>query len=411
MANYWAERMAKSQKALTDKSINQVQNQLSKYYGIAMKSVIADFEATYDKLLATIEADKEPTPADLYKLDKYWQMQGKLRQELDKLGKKEISAFSKIFETNFFEVYYSLDINGDESFKTIDMGAVQQAISQLWVADGKSWSERIWGNTEKLAQTLNEELIKCIATGKKTSDLKKTLQERFKVSYSNADMIARTELAHIQTQAARQRYEDYGIQKVEVWVDEDERTCPVCASHEGEIHLVTDKMPVPFHPRCRCCMIPVIDDEEITEDKDMDTIKNNEIEMEKKHQRYIEILKKQGLTEEGIEILWNADEKFWDNYNGYIFDQNYNRFGGHPIYGMVNEYLRKHPEAKTEINKMSTKEKYDHFFVCIDCGEVVYKEHSKDNAQKRCPECQAKYRKKYKAQKEKERRAKKKLNN
>ena len=45
---------------------------------------------------------------------------------------------------------------------------------------------------------------------------------------------------------------------MEVWVDEDERTCPICAKHEGERYLVTDTMPIPFHPRCRCCMIPVI---------------------------------------------------------------------------------------------------------------------------------------------------------
>ena len=259
MSNYWAERIAKSQDNISKKNIREIEKQLKKYYSKSMEKVISDFEATYDKLLNTIEEGKEPTPADLYNLSKYWQMQGQLKRELQKLGDKQISALSDIFETNFFEVYYSIAIPSHEAFSTISIEAARQMINQIWVADGKSFSQRIWGNTEKLAETLNEQLIHCVVTGKKTTELKNVLQERFNVSYNNADMIARTEVAHIQTQAAQQRYKDYGIAQVEVWVDEDERTCPICAKHEGDRHNVNEAMPVPFHPRCRCCMIPVIE--------------------------------------------------------------------------------------------------------------------------------------------------------
>lgn len=258
--NYWSNRLAKSQSKLTEKNIKQIEKQLAKYYGIAAKKVIGEFENTYNKLLAQQADGKDVTPADLYKLDKYWQMQGQLRQELRKLGDKQISALTKIMEIQFFDVYYALDIQGAKAFSTIDESAVKQLINQIWCADGKSWSERIWLNTDLLAETLNSELINCVATGKKTTDLKNLLQERFSVSYNNADMLVRTELAHIQTQAAQERYKSYGLQEVEVWVDEDERTCPICAKHEGERYPINAHMPIPFHPRCRCCMIPVIEE-------------------------------------------------------------------------------------------------------------------------------------------------------
>ena len=257
--NYWASRLAKSQAKLTEKNIKQVEKQLAKYYGTAAKRVISDFESTYNKLLAQQADGKQVTPADLYKLDKYWQMQGQLRQELRILGEKQVAALTKIMEVQFFDVYYALEIQGAKAFSTIDEYAVKQLINQIWCADGKSWSERIWLNTDLLMETLNQELITCVATGKKTTDLKNLLQERFAVSYSNADMLVRTELAHIQTQAAQQRYRDYGLKEVEVWVDEDERTCPICAKHEGERYPINAQMPIPFHPRCRCCMIPVIE--------------------------------------------------------------------------------------------------------------------------------------------------------
>lgn len=73
MSNYWQDRMAKAQNKLSDKNLKQIQKQLKKYYGKAAERVIRDFEATYDKLLVTVGEGKQPTPADLYKLNKYWE--------------------------------------------------------------------------------------------------------------------------------------------------------------------------------------------------------------------------------------------------------------------------------------------------------------------------------------------------
>ena len=248
MSDYWAKRISRSQDAISRKSVKEIERQLKKFYSSAMERVISDFESVYTKILEAQAEGKEVTPADLYKLDQYWKMQGQLKQELQKLGDKQAELLSRKFEESFFEIYYGIALPSDKAFSTVSTETARQLINQIWVADGKSFSQRIWGNTEKLAETLNEQLVHCVVTGKKSSDLKQLLQERFNVSYNNADMIVRTEIAHIQTQAAQQRYKDYGIKQVEVWVDEDERTCPICAKHEGEKYYVNDRMPVPFHP-------------------------------------------------------------------------------------------------------------------------------------------------------------------
>ena len=256
---YWADRIAKAQSLLTEKNIKQIEKQLKKYYGKTMKSVIEDFESTYNKLLSTVEEGKQPTPADLYKLDKYWQMQSQLRTQLQKLGDKQIHTMSKTFELEFFDIYYSIDIEGAEAFSTIDTAVVQQIINQIWVADGKSWSQRIWENTDRLQQALNDNLIECLVAGKKTSDLKKLLQDNFNVSYYRADSLVRTETAHIQTQAAQKRYTAYGVQEVEILADKDERRCDVCGKLHGKRYPVGSVMPIPAHPNCRCAIIPVVD--------------------------------------------------------------------------------------------------------------------------------------------------------
>lgn len=257
--SYWENRLARAQDAITSKNLRQVEKQMRKYYQTTAKRVIKDFEDTYNKVLKSVEEGKQITPADLYKLDKYWNLQGQLRQELEKLGEKEVVALTKAFELNFFEVYYSLTIEGMEAFSTIDNAMVQQMINSIWVADGKTFSQRIWNNTERLMETLNEELINVVVAGKKTTDLKNKLQERFGVSYRRADMLARTELTHIQTEAAKQRYKDYGIEYVEVLVDEDAKTCDKCKELIGKKFPVNGVMPLPVHPNERCCLVPVVD--------------------------------------------------------------------------------------------------------------------------------------------------------
>lgn len=256
--NYWANRTAKAQNNLFNKNRKEIDTQIRKYYQSIIKQTINDFEHVYDKLLATLDKGKQPTPADLYKLQRYWDMEKQLEKRLTRLGRKQIALLTKSFKVQFWDIYKALNLPNIESFSTIDDLAVQQLINQIWCADGKSWSTRIWENTSLLKSTLMEGLQHSVVTGKSTSQLKQILQERFNVSYGRADALVRTELAHIQTQAAQQRYKDYGLEEMEVWVDEDERTCPICKPHEGERYPINSKVPVPFHPRCRCCMIPVI---------------------------------------------------------------------------------------------------------------------------------------------------------
>lgn len=257
--SYWQDRQAEALNKLSDKTIRQIERQMKKYYAAAMRRTIANFEDTYMNILAAQSEGREPTPADLYKLDKYWQGQAQLRRELTKLGDKEIALLSKYFEENFFEIYYSLGKVGDQAFNTIDTAAVQQLINSVWCADGKNWSQRIWKKNEELVQTLNEELIHCVATGAKTTDLKYILQTRFYVSYSQAEALVRTEISHIQNQAAIQRYKDAGLTEVEVWTTEDERRCEICGKLHRKRFAITETAPVPAHPRCRCNVVPVLE--------------------------------------------------------------------------------------------------------------------------------------------------------
>lgn len=263
---YWAKRQANIQEKLTNKSQKKIEKQMIKYYQTAAKKVIDDFEKVYDKILLQEAQGKEVTPALLYQLDTYWSAQAQLRNELQKLGEKQVALLTKEFELNFFEIYYSIAPEGMTAFNTIDTEGAQQLINAIWLADNKTFSQRIWENIERLTDTLNEHFINIVATGKKTTELKNILQERFGVSYSRANTLVRTELCHIQTVAAKQRYEDYGLKYYEILGNDDDS----CGNHSVDCHLmdgkkflysemVIGKNAPPFHPNCKCSIIPVVE--------------------------------------------------------------------------------------------------------------------------------------------------------
>lgn len=257
--NYWQERAIKTQAQLANKTIQQTQAQLIQYYNHSLHSVTGQFLVTYNKVLSSNNAGVTPTPADLYKLDTYWKMQAQLKQELQRLGDKQAVLYANNFSKLYQDIYNSLALQGGAGFNAIDSSTAMQMINQIWCADGKSWSQRIWGNIDMLQQTLNDELIQCVITGADTNKLKEMLMYEFNVSYNRADSLVRTEVAHIQTQAAQQRYMDAGITEMEVWADKDERRCDICGKLHKKRYLITEAAPIPAHPRCRCRLLPVIE--------------------------------------------------------------------------------------------------------------------------------------------------------
>lgn len=263
---YWEERQAKVQENLTQKNVKDVEAQMARYYASTMKKILDSFEKVYLKVLNNLEDGKEPTAADLYKLDDYWQMQNQLQTELRKLGDKQTALLGKNFEAQYQSIYEALAIPGQKMFNTIDKALAKEMVNQVWCADGLAWSQRVWNNTAKLKQELNDNLIDCLVSGKKTTDLTKRLENRFNVSYSRADTLVRTEMAHIQTQAAAKRYEDYGLKKYQILGNDDDscgHSGVDCHKMDGKVFYYKDmrvgKNAPPFHPNCKCCIIPVVE--------------------------------------------------------------------------------------------------------------------------------------------------------
>lgn len=398
---YWIERTQKSHEKIARKTEKDIQKELRTYYRMVINKVLDDFEATYDKILAAKNKGEDPTPADLYKLDKYWQMKTQLKEELQKLGDKQIVVLTNAFENQWEETYESTMLPSDKIFHTVVADSAMAMIGTAWAPDNKTFSARVWKNLERLAETLDENLVHCVVTGKSTKELRDLLKQRFAVSYSTANRLIRTEIAHIQTQAAAEKYKDYGILYYKFFADTDDRTCrenhsgKSCHELDGKIFKYTEmKAGVnapPMHPNCRCVIVPVVDDEATRQER---------LRQIEKH--YPEKLAKQKL---------NLTKGWKDTLNrGYVDGLTENTIKR--AAGFTTHYAQmKWIEDKIKENEVLA-ETYTllDFTFCIDCGKPIPLDGKKTNAVKRCPDCQAEYRKRYKAEKERERRRKKKQN-
>lgn len=434
--SYWVDRQLRAQTAIADKTIEDIQKQLAKYYKSAAKNVIKEFEATYDKLIATVADGKEPTPADLYKLDKYWEMESQLKEELQKLGDKEIELLSEEFDKEWKEIYNALALKGEGAYSTIATDTAKAMLNTSWLGDGRNFSQRIWGNTERLAETLNEQLVHCVVTGKKDSDLRKLLQERFNVSFNQANTLVRTEVAHIQTEAAAQRYQDYGLKYYEFLGREEHDIGCDCKKLDGKKFLYSEmkagKNAPPMHPNCRCAIVPVVDEEsekEIMEKNEniWELTEKEKEQLERVYKEYPEVKaerdKREIQNKQRKQMYQDRVTEIDDILSGkkgietYSLKQNLmviKKVRNKTQYIISPDWrskLQNHRKYAVEaLERIEREDVYTllDFIFCADCGKPIPVKGKKTNAVKRCPECQEKYRKKYKAQKERERRAKRK---
>lgn len=321
--DYWANRQENELNKISNKTEGEIATQLNKYYEKVMYQVIRDFEEVYNKLMATITAGTKPTVADLYKLDRYWQMQANLRNLCEALGNKEVALLSKAFEEQWEETYMAAALPSELDFSQISESNAHAMVQTIWLNDGKTFSDRIWQSTTNLASTLNEEFVHMIVSGRSDADLRKKLMTIVHDNVGNArarvNTLIRTETAHIQYAAAEKRYKDSGVEEFIVLGREEHPLKCDCKKLDGTRWRFDDPNAPKFprHPNCRCRIKPIPTNEILQkrmeevrkEEQEKRAIKREADELReqaKTLRAQASALKKQGKTEEAKQLEANA---------------------------------------------------------------------------------------------------------
>lgn len=182
----------------------------------------------------------------------------KERDEIDK-------TMRKVYESSYHHaVYEAARMSGlDLQTGPIDEGALETILKKKW--SGQNYSERVWNNTQKVADALKEELMIGALTGKTEKEMTDSINEQFLSGRNKARRLVRTESSYIHNEAHFQAYRDYGIEEYRFVATLDFRTSQICRERDGSVYRVNDKKigvnAPPMHPWCRSTTIMNLDDE------------------------------------------------------------------------------------------------------------------------------------------------------
>lgn len=153
--------------------------------------------------------------------------------------------------------------NAGFAFNPLDPARIDQILSTRW--SGKNFSERIWGNTQELAEKVKSEILTGLLTGKSSFEMSKAIEERFHQGSTNSRRLMRTEATYVAGQTSLDAYKETGVNKYIYVAILDLRTSEICRDLDKKRYLVSRAMPgvnyPPMHPWCRSTTIPWMPDE------------------------------------------------------------------------------------------------------------------------------------------------------
>jgi SPP1 gp7 family putative phage head morphogenesis protein len=139
------------------------------------------------------------------------------------------------------------------SFKELSGKYVKAALDTPFY--GRNYSQRIWGNTDKLAERLSELFTAQQMSGMSERDMAKALSDEFGSGMANAKRLIRTEANYFHATTKVAGWKQRGIKEYELVAVLDNRTSAICRRVDGKVFKVSEaKVGVtldPFHPHCR----------------------------------------------------------------------------------------------------------------------------------------------------------------
>jgi SPP1 gp7 family putative phage head morphogenesis protein len=194
-----------------------------------------------------------------------------IRQQAEMIAGKTHKSTTAILQDIYMDTYYRTLFEIQKgtgigvSFAKVDDKALSKVMQTRWI--GENYSERIWGNRDKLVYELQTKLSQSFIRGDSIDRTAKAMADRMNVSYSNAARIVNTESSFIAHQATADSYEASGIIKqYEYLATLDNRTSEICRSMDGKVFNLSDKQVginwPPLHPNCRSTTVPYFGDEE-----------------------------------------------------------------------------------------------------------------------------------------------------
>lgn len=257
-------RFASKHHLTRDEAINLLSEADSRNFEKLLETYKNKTGAQKREVLAELEA-----PAYKNRMKRLDDIDKSINKLINAIASKERDAIGKtmrqVYESSYHHaVYEAARMSGlDLQTGPIDEGVLETILKKKW--SGQNYSERVWNNTQKVADAIKEELMIGALTGKTEKEMTDSINEQFLSGRNNARRLVRTESSYIHNEAHFQAYKDYGIEEYRFVATLDLRTSQICRERDGSVYRVNDKKigvnAPPMHPWCRSTTIMNLDDE------------------------------------------------------------------------------------------------------------------------------------------------------
>lgn len=295
MANdYWSKRIDNIF-ALLDKKETELNVKMMNYYQKALEEINVKINNFYDKYakdheISYSEAVKRVRGTDL---DDYVERANEYRKSLEKDSEalKRLNAqyaSSKInrLELLKLEIQYSMitatakqDQTLTEYLKqeseyvynamldgkaigNINADEIESILNLEW--SGANYSTRLWRNSDKMVNSLVDELVRAAINGTNPRVTARKLRDILESSKYATERLVRTESTYVANSSIAKRYKDMGVGSYEFEATLDNRTSNICRELNGNVYKLSNFEPgtnaPAMHPNCRSRIVPSDED-------------------------------------------------------------------------------------------------------------------------------------------------------
>ena len=283
-AKYWDNRAIK-RLSEAERTSEAYITRIKKIYDKAYRNIKSDLESVYTnyskdtgldvaelkKLLSAKETSKQWEEMRRQGLDKY--VKNNYKSRISRLEQIQAQIYAKakeiypqeeleqtmcyqgVVNDSYYRTIYDVQkgTGYDFSFSNIDRNLTNVLLNERW--SGKNYSQRIWTNTDILAESLSEIVGGGLLSGQSIARTSKLIRDRFGVAKYYAERLVRTETNHFNNEADAMAYEEMGIDKYVFVATLDSRTSPICQDMDNKVFDYKDRevgtnFP-PMHPNCR----------------------------------------------------------------------------------------------------------------------------------------------------------------
>ena len=181
------------------------------------------------------------------------------------------SMVRKVYTENYYHSIYEVQkgFNIGWNIGQIDERKLDKLISRPWAADGKNFSDRVWGSKTQMVNELHQQLTRMCVLGKAPDDaikeMSKFVDKKFKNAKVQAGRLVMTEQAYFHSVSQKEAFNDLDVEEFEVVATLDSHTSEICQDMDGQHFPMKDYEPgvtaPPFHVWCRSVTAPYFDDE------------------------------------------------------------------------------------------------------------------------------------------------------